>query len=269
MNNKKVSAEKYFRRYLRIGPIALAVWRSVEARHMAQIPLKRPILDIGCGFGEFALTFFDEPADVGLDIDARDLEEAAKTKKYKKLVLGDARNMPFKKNTFSSIISISTLEHIENPKKVLNEAYRVLKPGGILAVTLETDEVDINTFYRPTMKKIGLGKLSDLCTHMYNSLYHRHTLLPKKRWKKMITETGFEIQTYKDIISVKVTKLFDIFLLTAWPSQLFKPFLGKRWVWRPKIMEDILTGIFINTLDEEESYGTNLLIIAQKPKNKK
>jgi len=89
------------------------------------------------------------------------------------------------------------------------------------------------------------------------------------RLKKMITETGFEIQTYKDIISVKVTKLFDIFLLTAWPSQLFKPFLGKRWVWRPKIMEDILTGIFINTLDEEESYGTNLLIIAQKPKNKK
>lgn len=267
MNKSKVSAEKYFRRYLRMGPIALALWRSVEARHLATIPLKRPILDIGCGFGEFAIAFFDKPADVGIDTSAKDLEVAKKTKKYKKLVLGDARKMPFKDGSFSSVISISTFEHILNPKQLLKETYRVLKPGGIMAITLETDEVDKNTFYRPAFKRIGFGKFSDLCSRMYNTLYHRHTLSSKNYWRKLVKDTGFEIIESRDIISLKVTKLFDIFLIAAWPSQLPKLFFGRRMVWRPKFMEDIITKIFLKTIDEEEDYGTNLFIVAQKPKN--
>ncbi len=266
IHQKKVSAEKYFRRYLRIGPLALAIWRAVEARHFASLDLKRPMLDIGCGFGEFALAFFETPCDTGIDNNAKDLGEAFKTKKYQELTLGDAREMPYKDNTFSSIISVSTLEHIPFPKKVLKEAYRTLKSGGLLAVTLETDEVDPNTFYRPAMKKVGLGWLSDWCTYLYNTMYHRHTLLPKKQWKKMILETGFEIDLYRDVISVKVTKLFDIFLLTAWPSQIWKVIIGKRKVWRPQWMEDMLVKIFLPTLNEEEGYGTNLLIVARKPR---
>lgn len=265
MKKTRASAEKYFRRYLRIGPIALAIWRSVEARHMADIPLKRPILDIGCGFGEFALAFFDEPADVGIDINAEDLKVAEKTKKYKKLVLGDARKMPFKDNTFGSVMSISTFEHITDSIKLVKEAYRVLKPGGILAITLETDEVDPNTFYRPTLKKIGLGKITDVFTYWYNTMYNRHTLSGKKYWKKLVADVGFEIEVSKDIISVKVTKLFDIFLVTAWPSQIPKLFFGRRMVWRPKFMEDLITKMFLKTLDEEETCGTNLLIVARKP----
>ena len=265
MKKAKISAEKYFRRYLRMGPIGPALWRSVEARHLATLDLKSPLLDIGCGFGEFALAFFDKPTDVGIDNNAKDLEVARKTKKYKKLVLGDARDMPFKDNSFSSVISISTFEHISRPKQLLKESYRILKPGGIMAITLETDEVDKNTFYRPALKKLGLGMLSDLCSYMYNSLYHRNTLSSKKYWKRLVESTGFEIIESKDIISLRVTKLFDLFLVTAWLSQLPKIFFGRRIVWRPKLMENIITKIFLKTINEEEEYGTNLFIVAQKP----
>ena len=73
---QKKSAEKYLRRFLSITPISVAVWRSVEAKYLATVKLNRPILDIGCGFGEFAQGFFDAKIDVGIDIAAKDLAMA-------------------------------------------------------------------------------------------------------------------------------------------------------------------------------------------------
>jgi len=263
---KKNNVETYFRRYLRIGPLGLALWRSVEAKHLGKVALQKPILDIGCGFGEFALAFADEPIDMGIDINARDLYEAAKTKKYKNLTLADARDLPFADNSYASIFSISTLEHIENPDQVLKEAYRVLKPGGILFLTLETDEVDAATFYRPLLKRIGLQSLSDVTSEKYNTLFHRQTLLPKKQWKKKIEKAGFTIEKAQDIISPQVNRLFDILLISAWPSQLLKPILGRRFVFRPKFIEDFMVKKFLHYVAEEEKTGTNLLLIAKKPK---
>lgn len=262
---KKNNIEEYFRRYLRIAPLGLALWRAIEAKHLAGTALKRPILDLGCGFGEFAVAFADEPIDMGVDICAKDLFAASKTKKYKNLTLADARNLPFSDNSYGSIFSISTLEHIGNPEKALNEAYRVLMPGGVLFLTLETDEVDGATFYRPFFQKIGLPFLSNLATKAYNSLFHRQTLLTKSEWIKKVKKTGFKIEKSRDIISTEVTRLFDLLLLTAWPSQLFRPFIGKRIVFRPKFLEDILVKRFIKYIDKEEKEGTNLLIIATKP----
>lgn len=264
----KPDVEKYFRRYLQIGPLGLALWRSVEAKHLGKVPLKRPILDIGCGFGEFAIAFADEPIDMGIDTSARDLYTASKTKKYKNLTLADARDLPFSEDTYGSVFSISTLEHIENSDKVLKELYRVLKPGGTLFLTLETDEVDGATFYRPLLKNSGLPWLSDLATKGYNSVFHRQTLLPKTDWIKKIEKAGFKIEKSQDIISTKVTKMFDMLLPLAWPSQMARPFVGKRVVFRPKFVEDLLTRHFLKYVKEEEKEGTNLLIIAKKPVNK-
>jgi len=268
-NIKKLSdrkrIERYFRNYLRIGPLGLALWRSVEAKHLGRVELKRPILDIGCGFGEFAVAYADEQIDMGIDLNAKDLYIASKTNKYKNLTLADARDLPFSDNSYGSIFSISTLEHIVNSDQVLKEAYRVLKPGGTLFLTLETDEVDGSTFYRPYLKKIGLPRLSDLLNKKYNTLFHRETLLPKEVWKKKVVKAGFVLEKTQDIISPKVNRLFDILLVTAWPSQLFKPFIGKRVGVRPKFVTEWMVKKFLKYVTEEEKEGTNLLIIARKP----
>ena len=69
-----MSAEKnYLRGYLRVSPAALAVWRAIEAKHLATVELPRPLLDLGCGFGEFTGVFFDEPV---VDSLVRALESA-------------------------------------------------------------------------------------------------------------------------------------------------------------------------------------------------
>lgn len=259
----KLSAEKYLKRFLSIAPISVAVWRAVEAKYLATVALPRPILDLGCGFGEFAQGFFDTKVDVGIDIAEKDLETAKQCRKYKKLILADARDLPFNDRSFSSIFSISTLEHIKNPKKVIKEAYRVLRKNGIFVATIETNNVDRQTFYRGVLEKIGLKSVSKFLLQRYNRLFSRHVIINKRMWLKYFKEEGFSIERSEDIISPSVVKIYDFFMITAWPSQIFKPFLGKRIVYRPKFIINILTKIFIRYVEEEKE-GTNLFVVVRK-----
>jgi len=263
--NSKINFENYFRRFLRISPLSVAVWRSVEAGYLSKYKLKSPVLDLGCGFGEFMRGFTDKKIDVGVDINPKDLFAASKSNRYKNLVLADARDLPFLDNTFETIVSISTLEHIKNPKKTLNECYRVLKPGGTLIATIETDKVDKNSFYRPFLSKIGFNRISIFLEKKYNSFFSRHIIINGKVWEKIAKESGFEIEKADYIISPIVVKLYDFFIITSWPSQLLKPIFGKRIVLKPRFIEDILVKQFLKYI-KDSSDGTNLFLVAKKSK---
>lgn len=45
-------------------------------------------------------------------------------------VLADARQLPFKDNSFGAVLMESLLEHVREPEKVIEETLRVLKKGG-------------------------------------------------------------------------------------------------------------------------------------------
>lgn len=49
-------------------------------------------------------------------------------------VLGNAEDMPFSDNFFDSIYMGEIIEHTFEPKKMLTEAYRTLKQGGVLVL---------------------------------------------------------------------------------------------------------------------------------------
>lgn len=262
------SAEKYFRRFLQIAPLSVAIWRAVEARYLSTVKLPHPILDIGCGFGEFALGALDTKVDTGIDIATKDLEVAKHCGKYKKVVLGDARKMPFKDGAFSSIFSISTFEHITNPQKVIQEAYRVLKRGGILVATIETEAVDSQTFYRGILEKIGLQSASKFLLKKYNHLFHRNVIVNKHIWLRYLKNAGFSIERSEDIISPSVVKIYDFFMVTAILSQIPRRIIGKRIVYRPAFITNILTKIFLPIMNKKETNGTNLFIVARKPNSR-
>lgn len=44
--------------------------------------------------------------------------------------LGDAENIPFSDDSFDRYVSAGSIEYWPNPQKGINEAYRVIKPGG-------------------------------------------------------------------------------------------------------------------------------------------
>ena len=258
--------EIYLTRYFKVAPLSLSIWRAVEAKHLSRVNLKRPLLDIGCGFGEFAGVFFNSHVEMGVDIDYENLVEAMKGKKYLSLSRADARNLPFADGSFSSVISISTLEHIRGVEKAIKEAYRVLKPGGIIAITVLTDKIADCLFYGPLLRRIGFAKLGSLYTDLYNKVFKHHTVLEKKEWEKQIARVGFKIEESREIISPTITRLFDVFLITALPSQVLKKAFGRRVIFRPRFVLTFLTRIFIKYVEEEEDEGSNLFIVARKPK---
>jgi len=90
-------------------------------------------------------------------------------------------------------------------------------------------------------------------------------VLSKKEWEVKIKKTGFIIDESRSIMSPTIIKLFNIFIATAWISQLFRPILNKRIVYRPQFITNLLTSLFLKYVDDENTAGTVLFLIARKP----
>ena len=62
--------------------------------------------------------------------------------------------LPFSDATFDSVVSMSTLEHIFDIRYAISEMIRILKPGGILCISVPfmfAFHGDPDDFHRPTM----------------------------------------------------------------------------------------------------------------------
>ena len=87
----------------------------------------RPVVDIGCGDGELARRLPAAWPWVGVDRSPTMLARAPKP-----ATQGDARALPFPDETFGAVAMLWMLYHLPDPETALAEARRVLKPGGLL-----------------------------------------------------------------------------------------------------------------------------------------
>lgn len=95
--------------------------------------LKGDLLDIGCGQKQ---EVFKNKVKKYVGLDNSSTLKVNKTNEVTEAdVFGDATALPFKDKTFDCVTALSLIEHVPEPQKVIDEAYRVLKKGGIFAVT--------------------------------------------------------------------------------------------------------------------------------------
>lgn len=104
--------------------------RSV-AQFAASLPRQARVLDAGAGEGSYR-GHFGLHRYVGLDLGVGD-----QAWDYSGLdVVGDLSSLPFSTDSFDAAINIVTLEHVREPRQVISELARVLKPGAQLLLVV-------------------------------------------------------------------------------------------------------------------------------------
>ena len=116
-------------------------WRKKAVKIISKANPKI-ILDVATGTGDFAIAELklDPEKVIGLDLSNGMLDVGREKMKKKKvdhivdMVQGDSENLPFEDNYFDAITVGFGVRNFENLEKGLGEMFRVLKPGGIVAV---------------------------------------------------------------------------------------------------------------------------------------
>lgn len=107
------------------------------------------ILEIGFGPGKLIneiATVTTEGLVEGIDFSEEMIKEASKenrqliTEGRVKLHGGDCRNLPFDDSTFDKLCSINTLYFWKDSEEYFSEMFRVVKPGGMVAVGFRDKE---------------------------------------------------------------------------------------------------------------------------------
>jgi len=111
------------------------------------------ILDVGCGTGNFSLKLVQKGVSVvGVDISEEMLtlarKRAMQEEKFIEFKKMDSQNLQFPDNYFDGVFSMATIEFIPDPRKMIEEMFRVCKKGGSVLVGTINRESDWGRLYQ-------------------------------------------------------------------------------------------------------------------------
>ena len=93
------------------------------------------ILDIGCGAGNMIHHLSRYGRVKGIEVDPRPVA-LAQSRGYE-VRQGDAtKGIPFPDASFDLVTALDVIEHVDEDEAILREAYRVLRPNGLIAISM-------------------------------------------------------------------------------------------------------------------------------------
>lgn len=114
------------------------LWRFGQERRLSLIKRYAPltdktILDVGCGLGTYVERFRNFSDRVyGVDLEASRVAEAVR--RLPNLATARAEELPFPQDQFDVVLLHEVIEHVEDDRGVVQEAYRVTKPQGRIVI---------------------------------------------------------------------------------------------------------------------------------------
>lgn len=108
--------------------------RRLVTDMLARMDVRGRILDLGCGTGGVLTHLQPFGEAIGLD----PAPEAAGYCRQRDLpmVIGSGMEVPFADGSFDAVLALDVIEHVPDDVALLREARRVLRPGGVLVVTV-------------------------------------------------------------------------------------------------------------------------------------
>ena len=199
-------------------------------------------LEAGSGLSAIVLTLRQRGYNVhGLDYAVNALLASRRFDASLPLAAGDVHHLPYRDNCFGSYLSFGVLEHFEGGMlPALREAYRVVKPGGVLVLTIPYPNL-IHNLVQWRRRLSGQGPLTD--DAFYESVYTQRQL------RDVVTEAGFSLE-----LSRPTSHSF-----TLW--QLGGPFRSSGY-YRTSPLAETLGALLKRVLPWPFNYST--LIVARK-----
>jgi ubiquinone/menaquinone biosynthesis C-methylase UbiE len=185
---------------------------------MSALPKGGKLLDIGCGTGLFVERYIEAGGSaIGLDISSKMIEHARRRCTACDYTLGSGEKIPFCDNTFDAVSSLLVFSYVKDPQTMLNEAYRVLKPGGKIAVCTLGKKLltrGIPAIYMISEKmKVNHVVMKDFGEHYYN----------REEMDDLFTRAGFSDILVTWCSFAHIDMIDPLFLL----AQKIEPFVEK------------------------------------------
>ena len=209
------------------------------------------LLDMGCGEGRHSIgALLETPANViGLDLSFEDLNIAksrlndfdlSTLNTFCTFGVGNIINIPIESASLDAVMCSEVLEHVDSPEESIQELARVLKPGGIMALSVprylpELICWKLSKEYSKTpgghvriFKHSQLRELAENNGLHYQSFHWAHGLHSPYWWLQCLfwntRETSYVIKLYHKLL---VWDLMKRPLFTRLLEMILQPLIGK------------------------------------------
>jgi SAM-dependent methyltransferase len=173
-----------------------AAYQSELLAVRAQLPWQGLGLSIGVGTGRFAA-----PLGVQIGIDPAHEVLAYAANRGVSVVQAIAETLPFSNHAFDYALCVTTICFVDNASAMLQEVYRVLKPGGVLAIGFIDRTSTLGQHY--------------LAHQAENVFYRDATFFSAEEVEQLLHDTGFTEQVWVQTLSKPLEEIREIEPLSA------------------------------------------------------
>ncbi|MBW1801412.1 MAG: class I SAM-dependent methyltransferase [Deltaproteobacteria bacterium] len=157
----------------------------------AMLPREGIGLEIGVGTGRFAA-----PLGINFGIDPSSAMLSYSIKRGITCLQGIAEAQPFKDAVFDYALLVTTICFVDDPKGILKEAHRILKPGAPIIIGFIDRTSELGQYY---------------FDHQAENIFYRSAMFYSAlEVEKLLSDTGFAEQTWGQTLSKPLNDVQEI-----------------------------------------------------------